>query len=250
MQNINLWNKPGENIQLTEDSVHICLVNVDDEKHKQEYLSTIISNDELDRANRFVFEKDTERHIIARGILRLIISQYIHMEPKIIKFSIEKRGKLILNHPEYKHLKFNLSHSGQYIIYAITYKREVGIDIEYIKDFIDSDQIVNRFFSKKEIEEYFALPSEIRKRAFFTCWTRKEAFIKAIGEGLYMPLDQFSVSPNPNKKSNIEIHKSSIVKCNWLLEDIDVNDSNYVSAVVVDQWVSKFIYSKWSFIDK
>ena len=91
-----------------------------------------------------------------------------------------------------------------------------------MKNTLDLDQIVGGFFSKKEIEEYFALPIDLRETAFFTCWTRKEAFIKAIGEGLYMPLNNFSVSPNPNRKSSIEIHNNSIAEDQWTIEDMKI----------------------------
>ncbi len=242
MTNYEAFNNAEETIRIDRESVHIWLVDTDKLEHNQKVLSDILSIDEIERVNKFVFDKDKKQQIISRGILRLLLSRYINLGPESIRFSTIKKGKPILNHSEYQNIKFNLSHSGKYIVYAIAGNREVGIDIEYMKDINDFDQIIERFSSKKEAKEYLELPIEIRKRAFFTWWTRKEAFIKALGEGLYMPLDQFSVSPNPNIKSTIEIHNGSINGGQWVLEDVDIEDSNYVSTIVFNNENSDEFY--------
>ncbi len=149
-----------------------------------------------------------------------------------------------------KAITFNLSHSGEYVLYAVANNRKVGVDIEYIRDFADSDNIAERFFSKSEMDEYYNLPFEARKRAFYSFWTRKEAFIKAVGEGLYIPLNSFSVSLGPERKSKIEIHKGNFKDQQWQLEqwslkEIQLEDRNYVSAVAVKGKVNNISYWKW-----
>ncbi len=245
MPNKDLWNLPDEELTIHEGIVHIWLVDIEKEACNHEYLSGLLSNNELERSKRFIFDKDKKRFIITHGILRLILSRYIHLDSKTIYFAREKKGKPVIKNPENNDIRFNLSHSGKYIIYALTRGREVGIDIQYMKDMPDSDRIVKRFFSNKEINEYFELPAAIRKRAFFTCWTRKEALIKAIGEGLNMPLNSFSVSPNPGIKSKIEIHDGRFSGRQWSLEDVRLNDMNYVSSIAVEGRGFKIIYWNW-----
>lgn len=233
-------------IVILENDVHIWLVNIQKEMPNLGYLSGILSYEELDRAGRFVFDKDRHCYIISHGILRLILSRYIRINAKDIKFSTQKKGKPILDHPEFNNYMFNLSHANNYVIYGITRNKEVGIDIEYMRLFTDCDILVNNFFSKKEINEYFNLPESIRKKAFFTCWTRKEAFVKAIGDGLYFPLNSFSVSPNPNVESEIEIHDYGLIKNKWSLQDIKIEDSNYVSAIVIEGDFNYISYWNWN----
>ncbi len=221
-------------IKIDHGNVHIWLASIEEEAGSLEYLLKILPADEEKRAERYVFEKDRKRYIIAHGILRLILARYIPIEPENILLTVKKRGKPVLNQPEYGNISFNISHSNNYIVFALALGMEIGIDIEYMKDLPNSDEIVKRFFSMKEIKEYFELTAGVRKRAFFTCWTRKESFIKATGEGFYYPLDSFSVSPDPDIKSNTVIQCGTGGEQKWSLLDIDIEDRDYVCTVAVE----------------
>lgn len=241
-----MWETPPENLYITDESVHVWLADIEKESKNIEYLSGFLSEDELKRAGRFLFEKDKVRHIVAHGLLRLILCRYIKAGPGDFRFTAGKRGKPVLDNLNPGDIRFNLSHSGKFVVYAVTVGAEVGVDIEFMKEIKDAGEIVGRFFSGQEIGEYNKLPAGQRKEAFFTCWTRKEAFIKAVGEGLYMPLDSFSVSPDPDVKPVIEVHGEDKKGGIWSIEDISVNDCDYACALVTEGRGLKASYWKWN----
>jgi 4'-phosphopantetheinyl transferase len=231
---MNTWRTPGSDPAVRENDVHVWLISVLAELAHLEDWAGILTLEEMARARSFVFEKDKNRYIVARGLLRRILGGYLGEKPEAVLFATRKRQKPVLAGAGSGGLAFNISHSKDYIIYAVARDREVGIDIEHLRPFENCDQIVNQFFSKNEIREYFALPDRLRQRAFFTCWTRKEAFLKAVGEGLYLPLDQFSVSPDPLVQAGIEIHSGYPVGRGWSLRDVALPNDQYVSALVVE----------------
>jgi 4'-phosphopantetheinyl transferase len=232
--------------EISDQDLHIWLVDVAKEVHNLEYLSSILSTGEIERAKRFIFEKDRKQYIVAHGILRLLLARYLEMEAEGINFSTIKKGKPVLDLSDPSDYRFNMSHSNNLVIYAITRKREVGIDIEYARKFTNCDLIADSFFSQKEIVEYFSLPAELRMKAFYTCWTRKEAFIKAVGEGFYFPLDSFSVSPNPGIQGSIDIHDKSLTNQEWFIRDIRVDDDDYVSSVVFEEGIENIKSFNWN----
>jgi 4'-phosphopantetheinyl transferase len=158
-----------------------------------------LSEDEGARAARFYFQKDREHFIVARGLLRSILGRYLDSEPSTLRFSYSNYGKPALVGAEEAALRFNLSHSGGLALLAVTRGREIGVDLERVRpDFVD-DQIAERFFSPREVARLRALPPGVQLEAFFTCWTRKESYIKAHGEGLSLPLDGFDVTLTPGE---------------------------------------------------
>jgi 4'-phosphopantetheinyl transferase len=158
-----------------------------------------LSRDELTRAHRFHFEKDRNRFIAARAVLRKILSIYCMKKRNQIRFHHNMHGKPALDAQcAGGDLRFNLSHSDGVALYAITRGREVGIDIERIRRDLEFDRIAERFFSPQEVATLRALPRDIQNQAFFTYWTRKEAYVKARGDGLSLPMDQFAVSVAPD----------------------------------------------------
>jgi 4'-phosphopantetheinyl transferase len=143
------------------------------------------------RAERFVFQRDRDSFIIARGVLRRILAYYLGTEPTLLRFSYNDYGKprVLTAEP----VQFNLSHSHNLATIAIALNRSVGIDIERIRPIADAEQLAEHFFSREEIRVFRALPAHLKQAAFFRCWTRKEAYIKARGMGLSFPLDAFTV---------------------------------------------------------
>ncbi len=190
-------------------------------------LASTLSADELQRAARFHFPADRDRFIAAHGCLRGILTHYLHCEPLQITFAINQHGKPEL--PNHK-LKFNLSHSGDIALVAVTQERKVGVDVERIRSGISSHSIARQYFSKSEIAELQALSLEQREAAFFTCWTRKEAYIKAQGLGLSLPLESFDVSLTPHEPAILRATRPDPQEAaRWTLLSLDV-DSHYASA--------------------
>ena len=182
----------------------------------------LLSQDERDRAGRFIFERDRIQYIVRRGILRILLGCYLGVEPGLVRFNYSNNDKPALaDSYDRTELHFNLSHSEGMAVYAFTSDREIGIDIEQIQDIPDMEQIFERFFSPGEKEVFHILSESKRKEAFFNCWTRKEAFIKATGDGLSRPLDGFDVSLVPGEPARLlEIEGNSEEVSRWFMQDL------------------------------
>jgi 4'-phosphopantetheinyl transferase len=196
----SVWFEPPERLILGSNAVHVWRVSLDQSPSQIAFFQNNLDDDERSRADRFCFSRDRERFIVARGILRAILGRYSNRAPESLSFSYSTHGKPALaSESDADALRFNLSHSHGKALYAVSRGREIGVDLEFIRDDLESEQIAERFFSHREIETLRALPLSLRKYAFFLCWTRKEAYIKARGEGLSLPLDQFDVSLTPGE---------------------------------------------------
>ena len=184
---------PGKLINSNE--VHVWRVLIDSTTVQIENLKEILSSDELVKAGRFHFEKDQKRFIAARGILRRILGHYLDMNPHDIRFEYTSHGKpLLAGISGNDTISFNLTHSGAFALYAITRGKDIGIDIERVRDDVDMYQITQRFFSQGEINSLKQIDENKRLELFFQYWTRKEAFLKAMGEGITFPMEQCDVS--------------------------------------------------------
>ena len=173
--------------------VHVWRASLDLPRGSLEDYRQTLSDDEKQRADRFYFSEDRDHFIAGRGILRAILSRYLKVEPARLVFDYSPHGKPFLpGDPD--HLRFNASHSGESALYALSRDREVGVDLEKIRANLDCDQIAGRYFSKKENDLLQSVPYPRRYETFFTLWTGKEAWLKAIGMGVSVPLDRFDVS--------------------------------------------------------
>ena len=194
------WFEPPERLSLGSGAVHVWRVSLDESPSQLALFQNTLDDDERSRADRFYFSRDRERFIVARGVLRALLSRYLDRSPKSLSFSYGTHGKPALaSESGADGIRFNLSHSHGTALYAVTRGRELGVDLEFIRCDLEAEQIAERFFSQSEIVALRALPPALRAYAFFLCWTRKEAYIKARGEGLSMPLDQFDVSLIPGE---------------------------------------------------
>jgi 4'-phosphopantetheinyl transferase len=196
----HLWDRPPADLTLLSGEVHVWRASLDITTPHIRQLQDTLSADELERASRFHFAKDRRRFIVARGVLRSLLGRYLGAEPRQLRFSYSTYGKpaLVPTSGEAR-LCFNVSHSHELALYAVTYGREIGVDIEYIRTNIACEEIAERFFSPQERALLRTLPAPLKYDAFFNCWTRKEAYIKARGEGLSLPLDQFDVAFAPGE---------------------------------------------------
>lgn len=197
---MTFWLPPPAHLPLN-DEVHVWRASLDVPPERLQQLRKCLAEDELSRANRFVFEKDRNHYVAARGQLRHILSIYLHLEPQNYQFEYTSHGKPSLI-GDYD-LSFNLSHSGKLVLYAISRRRTLGIDIELMRPDFSGIEIAEHYFSKNEVDIFRHLPENLRPEAFFTCWTRKEAYIKAIGEGLSCPLDTFDVAFAPGEEPKL-----------------------------------------------
>lgn len=159
----------------------------------------ILSPDERERADRFRFPRLRSDFALSRALLRILLARHTGRAPLDITFRYGPQGKPSLE-PE-QGIRFNLAHSGGLAVYAFTRDRDVGIDIEQARPMPDLEQIASRFFSTAEYLDLTALHGAERTSAFFDCWVRKEAYIKAVGGGLSIPLDSFRVSLAPARRA-------------------------------------------------
>ncbi|HET7150702.1 MAG TPA: 4'-phosphopantetheinyl transferase superfamily protein [Candidatus Acidoferrum sp.] len=183
---------PGS-FQLASDEVHIWRASLDVHPETSVRLYATLSPDERARSARFHFERDQQRFIVARGVLRCVLGRYLQTEPGQLSFVYNAFGKPDLS-PEFANpLKFNLSHSAGLAIIAIAGASNVGVDLEYIRAESDYVDIARHFFSQAENDYLISLPNQLCAKTFFNYWVMKEAYLKARGEGLAIPLNSFSV---------------------------------------------------------
>ncbi len=184
---------------LLPDEVHVWQTELDRTVVEVHDFFSLLSDNEKARADRYRFPKDRCRFISGRGQLRRLLAHYTEMSPEIIRFVVGSKGKPALaSERNPLALEFNLSHSGNLALYAFSRSRPVGIDVEALHPERDIEKIADEFYTPREAASIKELPEPERLLAFFTCWTRKEAYLKAHGEGLGFGLDRFEVSPLPN----------------------------------------------------
>ncbi len=164
----------------------------------------MLSADELARAERFHYAKDRSEFIIARATLRWLLGKYLGRAPESLSFDYGTYGKPSLSATERDKLNFNLSHAGGYALVGITSGQTIGVDLEAENPGIEIERLTERFFSPAESRQVLALPVTDRVPAFFRTWTRKEAFLKAHGAGLNLPLEQFSVTVDLKEPVRVE----------------------------------------------
>ncbi len=193
-----------------------------------------LSSDERARAERFRFAVHRNRFVVARGRLREILGASLGVAPGEIAFEYSPRGKPSLARPfAAQGLRFNLSHADGLALYAIAHGREVGVDVERVRPLPDAESIAERFFSPREQAALRALPASERAAAFFACWTRKEAFLKATGDGLARPLDGFDVSVVPGLPARLErVEGDPLEAGRWSLAEVRPA-AGYLGAVAV-----------------
>lgn len=194
------WSAPPPTVVAAEAEVHVWRASLDLPPPRVRALLASLAHDERDRAERFHFQVHRDRFIAGRGLLRAILARYLGRTPDQLRFSYSPHGKpAVAANTGAGDLRFNVSHSDGLALYAITRGREIGVDVECLRPDFVSEEIARRFFSPREVAAVQALPAVERHEAFFACWTRKEAYIKARGEGLSMPLERFDVSLAPGE---------------------------------------------------
>jgi 4'-phosphopantetheinyl transferase len=200
--------------------VHVWRARLDTTPAQTERLLAILSDDEVERAGRYRFEKDRKQFIAARGTLRRILGYYLTAQPEQLRFQYSQHGKPALAGGD-DDLRFNLSHAGAWALFAITSGRELGIDIERMRDDVNIDQIAPQFFSPGELRALELAGENKRKQLFYHLWARKEAFIKATGKGMTFPLEQVDVSAaTEGVLSPVSLFADAEASGPWYVQDL------------------------------
>ena len=230
-------------ISLADNDVHLWRINLDVPARRQSNLDTLLSQPECDRAARFQFARDRHRFVVSHAILRLTLSRYLNCDPEQIQYQIQENGKpLLANMPQ---LHFNLAHSHELALIAVTQLGEIGVDVEFIRPLQDMVQLARQCFSMQEFLQFKDLPASERHQAFFTCWTRKEAFLKALGFGLAYPLENFTVSLLRNEPGRlVMVAGNPDEAAKWTLQGIDI-DPDYAAAYALREANPIVKYKDW-----
>lgn len=234
------WSPPPKVLSLNRSEIHVWRITLDQSVQQEQKLLNTLARDERERADRFAFLKDRRHYIVARGFLRFLLGNYLDAKAEQLEFSYGAYGKpAVAGKHRTSGLHFNLSHSHGVAVYALAYDREIGIDVERVRADFASAEIARRFFSRLEVESFLALRSEEQLSAFFRCWTRKEAYIKATGRGLSQPLDEFDVTLAPGVPAALlRTEADERPSSSWVLSDLQVG-SDYAAALAVEGPVSE-----------
>jgi len=195
----------------------------------------LLSSDERERAARFHFERDRQHYCAARAVLRTLLGRYLEAPARDLSFVYSDKGKPALaSRSQDPGLAFNVSHSGDFALLGFARRRHIGVDIEKILNDFDTAAIARRFFSVRERDQLSHLPADEQHHAFFLCWTRKEAFIKALGEGLSHPLSQFDVSLDTSGPVSLTTRPDAGEAGHWWLQSVDAGQG-YAAAFAVSK---------------
>ncbi len=237
----------GDNaVSLSPGEVHVWLAGLDKPGSEVVSFQRTLADDEVERARRFRFAKDRDRYIVARGLLRKILGGYTGKEPRELRFRYNDYGKPELTDEAHEqNIYFNVSHSHGLALYGVTRNRGIGVDIEFIRPDFANEKIAERFFSPREVATLRSLPKEVQARAFFNCWTRKEAYLKALGDGLSRPLGDFEVSLVPGEPAKlVRVGWDPAERDRWSLQELEPA-FGYVGAVAVEGQDCRILCRQW-----
>lgn len=232
---------------ISSGTVHVWQFNIALPKEQIELCRALLSDDENQRADRFYFDRDRIRFIAARAAMRTILAGYLNVAPGKIIFSYAANGK-----PELaggfneSGLKFNLSHSRDRALLGVVIDFCIGVDIEFINHEFTTDEVAQRFFAPGEVARLRAVPATERANAFFSCWTRKEAYVKAVGQGLSLPLDSFEVAFGPGiEPALLRVESSPDEAGRWSMYSVPVNEG-YAAAIIIEGKDHKIDCREWN----
>lgn len=241
---VTLWNKAPADLRLSNEFVDVWRTRLDlSIDTVNNYLATL-SKDERARADRFKARSKRKEFIITRGLLRKTLAQTLDIDPSSLEFDYAEHDKPFLPAATLGvPISFNVSHSHNQALVALTLDRAIGIDIEKIRQDVSFEKLAARFFSKQESQALEKLDKNTLPKAFFACWTRKEAFVKALGDGISFGLSEFSVSVDPYE-TNVSLltHWNTGESSNWSIVNIKA-DEYYIGALAIDG--SRFTLRCW-----
>jgi len=214
--------------------VHLWKADFADWVGRLAELKCTLSLDEVNRSDRFLRNEDRDRYIFAHGVLRRVLAACRGCEPGTLVFDLGDHGKPFLAIPviESESIEFNLSHSGDLVLIGVTSSCPLGVDVERLSRKVEFEGLGDRFFSSEESEAIRLRPEGERRRVFFDTWVCKEAFIKAVGDGLTMPLDSFAVRFEDEQTlvGDSAGKENPRLRTSWFLDRFEVAP-DYVGAV-------------------
>ena len=229
---MDIWVEAPPDLELDDTTIDIWRISLDICAAHHIGMLARLSEEELARAKRFHFERDRHRYISCRGALREILGGYLNLDANALSFSYTRYGKPGLSGAASRvGLNFNLSHSNATAVIAVSRYRRLGIDLEFPRLNIDMAVLARRYFSKREAEGLVSLTGDSLVAAFFRVWTRKEAYIKARGDGLSLPLQQFDVSLDPEKAQLLETRHDPGECDRWTMQTIPMEEGGHCTLV-------------------
>jgi 4'-phosphopantetheinyl transferase len=219
---------------LGQDEVHLWVVPLGVSAEKSSYFKSILSLDEHERAGRFRKIRDAQRYVATRGSLRRLLGGYLTIEPDRLQFAYDPFGKPLLASEEtLTSIRFNVSHSDDLALFGFVRGHQIGVDVERIHPDIDVEDLAARYFSSNEFKKLCSLPADRRREAFYCGWTRKEAYLKARGEGLSFPLDRVEVSLSPNEPAILKASGDPALSRHWIVQHLSPAPG-YIGAAAVE----------------
>lgn len=215
---------------LDDESMHVWDASIESLAADEAAAERLLSTDEIARAEQFRFPRHAQAFRLCRALLRAILGRYLEQPAGQLCFKYSEHGKPQLAGSQRSEIQFNLSHSGDRVLVAVAKNRAVGVDVEEIRPLDDAEAIARNYFSPAEVEAWLRLAQDERPQAFFRCWTRKEALMKAMGRGLSIGLDQFSVDLARGGKTDVTWQSASLPVDEWTILDLDVG-LGYAAAV-------------------
>ena len=240
------WQPPPSELSIPTDRVDVWRVPLDTAELSSAALLSTLAMEEAARAARFRFNTDHRRFVSCRLALRILLGRYLDVVPREIQFQYESNGRPELSRGQNpSKLRFNVSHSGEVGLIAVTVDRAIGVDVEAAQADHRNSELAGRFFSKREVESLEALPDDKRERAFLACWVRKEAFLKATGAGLTFGLSEFSVSVDPDAPAELlEVSEEADTVNDWYLADL-YPGNEFVAALCLEGTPRGIEYWGW-----
>ena len=238
-----LWPVPRVRPTLKVDEVHVWSASLEQPAATVHALESVLSVQELNRAERFHSERDRRRYVVAHGILRRVLASYRQSDPRTLRFSIGKNGKPALaDESGPTALRFNLSHTEDIALIAVTLGREIGVDVERVRPISELESIVESYFTPGERDALRGMETTHKRDAFYRCWTRKESYAKAIGGELAVALGGFDTMRfGPADLPTFGASRTS----GWNLHELLPADG-YVGAVAIDGRVSRLMSWRWT----
>jgi 4'-phosphopantetheinyl transferase len=224
-----LWKAPSPDVELGRDDVHLWIAAIPDCLPALDDYQRVLADEERERAARFHFEHDRQRYAITRGILRKLLGRYTGRTD--VMFTCNHYGKPALDD---RSVHFNVAHSRDLALFGFAFEHEIGVDVEWIRPDFATTDVAQRFFAPDEAAALAGLPQPARVQGFFSCWTRKEAYLKARGMGLSLGLHSFAVTFAPTDPAAlIRVDDDPSAPARWTISDLATTEG-YAAAVALE----------------
>jgi len=229
------WAVPDAGLRLGDGEVHVWRCSLPECRGGLRRLSGLLSGEERERARKFMREEDRDRFIISHGALREILGGYLSVNPGDLVFAVGEQGKPALAELSGgRRMEFNLSHARDLAVIGVTRGERIGVDVEYVRELRDVARLVERFFAEEEKNYLASRSAEETKAAFFTCWTRKEAYVKGLGRGISYSLSSFStINADGGPAGTVRDMNAAAGTAAWSLFTLPAEDG-YMGAVAVE----------------